>query len=55
MHNLLNNVIVKNQKQHICFKFGNYNIGNIDNIDGALTFLRLHSLKDYANLDSFMI
>ena len=41
MHNLLNNVIFKNQKRHLCFQFRNYNIGNIDNIDDAFDF------KDY--------
>ena len=35
MHNLLNNVILKNQKRHLRLQLKNYNIDNIDNIDGT--------------------
>ena len=41
VHNLLNNVILKNQKRHLCYQFRNYNIDTIDNIDGALDCFKI--------------
>ena len=52
---------LKNEKRHLCFQFRNYNIDNIDNIDGAFDcfkitlFLRLYTLRQLVLLFNYHI
>ena len=50
VHNLLNNVTLKNQMCHLSFPLRNYIIDNIDYIDGAFDCFKITLFK---RLDTF--